>query len=233
MRYPGSKKRFGRQLKSVIESVRTHQTAYLEPFLGGGESFEAIAPLFDRAYGGDIHEDIALMWQAVAQGWEPPIDVSEELYHSLRHQKPSALRGFVGAGCSFGGKWFGGFARGGFNGTNPRNHQNESQRAVVRAAPAFNGAEVRHCSYEDWNPQQDTLVYCDPPYIGTLKYAYHFDHSIFWDVMGEWSANGVTVLVSEGTAPPHWKPIATMSRLNSTALASDRSHCLEHIWVME
>lgn len=230
MRYPGSKRRYRGVLVELIEKVRDGRDIYLEPFLGGGESFEAVAPMFGTAMGGELNEDLAMMWDAVSKGWLPPEHVSETEYAEIRKSEPSALRGFVGTGCSFGGKWFGGYARGGFSGGKPRDHQAESFRAVKRAAPAFAGREVRNCDYREWAVGSGMVVYCDPPYAGTLKYRDDFDHEVFWQTMNEWSDSGAVVVVSEQSAPEGWGPILSLSRLSSTALASQRTSTTEYVF---
>jgi len=232
MRYPGSKTRYVKQLIQVIQDLRGDRDCYVEPFLGGANSFSAIAPLFRYAGAGDAHEDIARMWRAVSKGWLPPESISEEKYRAMRDADPSALRGFVGSGCSFGGKWFGGYARGGFNGDVPRNHQAESFRAIKTQQPSMLGRKIFHRSYDQWNIKPRMVVYCDPPYQNTLKYHTDFDHDKFWSVMNEWSETGALVLISEQTAPDGWEPVLTFSRLSSTALAHDRKSTVEHVWRM-
>ena len=53
------------------------------------------------------------MWQGLQSGWTPPDVITKEEYKYIREHKDEnpALTGFVGFGCSFGGKWFGGLAR--------------------------------------------------------------------------------------------------------------------------
>ena len=112
MRYLGGKSRIAKPILEVILANATERTGvYWEPFIGGGGMASKAAKHFNRCIYSDQDEDLMLMWEALATGWEPPEQVSEEEYKALRHAEPSALRGFVGYGCSFGGKWFGGYAR--------------------------------------------------------------------------------------------------------------------------
>lgn len=235
MRYPGSKARYVKTIVGIIQERRDSREVYIEPFIGGANSFVAIAPLFTVACASDGHEDIALMWDAVSKGWLPPETVSEELYAELKHAKPSPLRGFVGYGCSFGGKWFGGYARGGFNsdGT-PRNHQSESYRAVLKKAPVIMGKSIQHKSFQEWTSiGADTVVYCDPPYFGTLEYKTTMDHVMFWKWAEDAVRNGALVIVSEQTAPKSWVSIHTFQRRSSTALADIRTLTAEHVFIHE
>ena len=47
----------------------------------------------------------------------------------------------------------------------------------------------------------NSIVYCDPPYEGTTKYANDFDHNLFWNWVRNISKQGHTVFVSEYNAP--------------------------------
>ncbi len=237
MRYPGSKARFARAIAGLIEQHRGDRETYLEPFIGGANSFRVVAPTFRVALAGDGQADIAALWQAVAAGWRPPESVTEAEYQAARFWPPGALRGFIGSGCSFGGKWFGGYARGGYMADgSPRNHQAESARAVLAAAPAIRHATIEHRSYESWPVDGGHVVYADPPYAGTLRYAGEsgrFDHEQFWKVAESWADTGAVVLVSEQTAPPGWQPALTFDRRTSVALAADRSMATEHVFMRE
>lgn len=65
-----------------------------------------------RVHASDAHEDLILMWQALMRGeTEPFADVTEAEYSALKTAPPSARRGFVGFGASFGGGWFNGYGR--------------------------------------------------------------------------------------------------------------------------
>ena len=53
------------------------------------------------------------MWRAALRGWVPPTEVSREEYERVKTtQDPDdPLTAFVLFGCSFGGKWCGGYAK--------------------------------------------------------------------------------------------------------------------------
>ena len=173
--------------------------------MGGGAVTQHLAQKFKRVYASDAHEDLMLMWQAVQDGWVPPSNVSLEEYQALRDAEPSALRGFVGFGGSFGGKWFGGYARGGFNadGT-PRNHQDESARSLVKSAGKLHNVTFMQCSYEQFSVPTGSVIYCDPPYADTTGYEMGFDSAKFWQWAERQARAGVLVYVSEYKAPDGW-----------------------------
>ncbi len=203
MQYVGGK---FRSAKYIAEQVRAHrrpdQTRYVEPFLGGGATFSKIAPDFAEASGSDVEPNIVLMWQAAQSGWIPPSDVSEELYASLRHAEPSALRGFVGFG---GGKWFGGYARSRSGAAPNYNYAAGASRSVVKQAAAMRHARIICGDYRELEVLPTDVVYCDPPYAGTTGYTTGaFDSEELWRTAEAWARSGATVLVSEYSAPVGW-----------------------------
>ena len=201
MRYLGGKSKIGKHVANAILTHTTARVRYYEPFLGGGESFRHLAPHFKMTTACDLHEDLVLMWKAVASGWVPP-SIDEATYRSLKESSPSALRGFAGFGCSFGGKWWGGFARG-----EERNYSDESSRNVQKIAALMKNTDLRCCSFVELNPEPGSVVYADPPYANTTGYFRDFDHELFWTTMRMWTDRGVEVFVSEYVAPIGWQPI--------------------------
>ena len=139
MRYLGGKSKIASRIAAVILSTVRERDRYIETCIGGGAVFEVLAPHFARPCAGDVHPDLMLMWQAVARGWVPPTAVTEEQYRSLKNQPSSALRGFVGFGCSFAAKWFATYARDGFGGA-ARNFAEEASCSVVRMRPVLERA---------------------------------------------------------------------------------------------
>jgi DNA adenine methylase len=201
MRYLGGKSKVGKRIANAILAHTKTRSSYYEPFLGGGESFRHIAPHFEKTFASDIHEDLILMWKEAANGWVPP-SIDESTYRTLKDAQTSALRGFAGFGCSFGGKWWGGFARG-----EDRDYSSESSRNICKIAMLMKTTNLRTCSYADLDPEIGSVVYADPPYANTTGYFRGFDHDAFWMKMREWSERGIEVFVSEYVAPSDWKPI--------------------------
>lgn len=136
--------------------------------------------------------------------------VAEELYNQVKADKesyPPELVAFLGYGCSFGGKWFGGYARGGqtSKGT-PRNHAQESLRNVYKLAPKLKGIEFHSGSYKDLDVGEGNVIYCDIPYKDTTKYKSKFNHDEFY----EWAReNGKTnhLYISEYQMPDDFKVV--------------------------
>lgn len=211
MRYLGGKSRLAKDICREILSRTTEREVYIEPFLGGGATFQVIAPNFKFAIGTDIQEDLMLMWQAVLDGsLVLPDHISESDYKELRHAEPSALRGFVGFGMSFGGGFFEGYARKA-RGVDDDSYLRSSERSVLKFRDSLIETRVRlgRKSFDELFPKDGSVVYCDPPYAGTKEYsqASGFDHGRFWSTMDKWAENGAHVFVSEFSAPDHWTPV--------------------------
>lgn len=231
MRYLGGKSKIAKYIVELISSQRGKRTKYVEPFLGGGTVFERAAPLFDISYGSDICEDLILMWQAARDGWVPPVELTLSEWSRLKTAVHSPLRGFAGFGCSFGGVWFGSYAKGG-----NRNYAAESSRAVTRIASKMQGSEILCQPYWDWDAKvdSDTVVYCDPPYAGTSGYkaAGNFDHARFWSVMESWSRRGAAVLVSEYSAPDPWMSTWSMEHKQYLGKKQTRDTMLDQVFML-
>lgn len=194
MRYLGGKSRIAKQIAAYLKSVRQPGQLYIEPFCG---ACWVLQEMENPRQASDVVEDLILLWQALQTDWQPPTQVSEDEYKALRGAAPSALRGFVGFGCSFGGKWFGGYAR-----HYPvSNYAATSARSVNKQRKLLTGVNFCHQSYATLDPI-DALIYCDPPYADTTHYgaAKGFDSVVFWRVVRGWSQHNI-VIVSEYKAP--------------------------------
>jgi len=129
MQYQGGKSRIAKALAGKIRELYPTTTEIWEPFCGGGAVTLELAEVGFRVHASDSHEDLILMWQALMRGETAPFaDVTEAEYAELKTAAPSARRGFVGFGASFGGGWFGGFGRHNY----PAQPYHEAQRSIAR-----------------------------------------------------------------------------------------------------
>lgn len=233
MMYQGGKARIASPLAEILIRAADWRGTYVEPFLGSAAVFHRVAPHYARAIGADAVEDLVLMWREAAAGWVPPEDLSEETYRELRHGEPSALRAFAGFPCSFGGKWFGGYAR---DPKSTRNYARTASRSIRKRAAAMAHAEILRADYRDLDDRigPGVVVYCDPPYADTLAYAGAgaFDSAAFWRTAEEWTARGALVLVSEYAAPEGWREVWSVERHVSTARDNRGAKATDRLFAM-
>lgn len=195
MQYFGGKAKIRKPIQQLIKSLLKSGQTYWEPFCGGLWIAEGINT--NNMICSDIHLDLILLYNEIKNGWIPPEIISEEEYNFYRNEIPSALRAFIGFGCSFGGKFFGGYARSG-----DRNYAKNAKNSLLKKLSCIKKANFVHASYDNFNNNaKNWIIYCDPPYKGTTKFSTgNFDHNKFWDWVRNMSKNNV-VIVSEYEAP--------------------------------
>lgn len=192
MRYFGGKSRLARELSGIINKFQVK--SYHEPFCGVFSVGSLVAA--PQRTASDTQSDLILLLQAVQNGWEGPESISEDEYNNLKQMEPSALRAFVGFGCSNSGKFFGGYARE----STSRNFALNARASLLTLAPRIEGVQFSCQAYLDFNSPVE-LIYCDPPYTGTTGFTSGaFDTSEFWRWVREYSRRSI-ILVSEYTAP--------------------------------
>jgi DNA adenine methylase len=201
MRYLGGKYRLRKKISKVLQDARATGQPYWEPFVGA--AWVLCEMQGTPNWASDICQPLIVMWQALQRGWRPPSEVSEQMYYDIRDNPGEyhlELIGFVGFACSWGGKWFGGYARG-----EGRNFAAEGVRSLEAKLERMPKTTFICGSYDSFRGSFDepALIYCDPPYAGTTGYdaAAPWDATHFWGVVDGWARWGHTVYVSEYTAP--------------------------------
>ena len=175
------------------------------------------------------------MWKALQKGWVPPDFVSEETYKDIRENRdkhPPALVGFVGFGCSYSGKWFGGYARGNDSKGVARNYTLESKKNVMRQVPKLDGVLFVEGSFDQivFLPE-NSIVYCDPPYEGTTKYKDKLDHRKFWQWCREMAVLGHMVFISEYNAPDDFQCVWEKKVNNTLTKDTGSKQCIERLFI--
>ena len=199
----GSKNRIAKHLLPIILEDIMEDQWYVEPFVGGANMIDKV---IGRRIGNDNHFYLIALLQALQAGWVPPTNVSKEMYYRIKanvaNTKPE-LVGFVGFLCSFGGKWWGGYA------ANKKgdNYAERGSRVLVKQAKNLRGVVFTCMNYLDLQLPSNSIIYCDPPYMGTTKYKSDFCHKIFWQWCRDMSKLGHTVFISEYSAPDDFKCI--------------------------
>lgn len=138
-------------------------------------------------YALDSNSYIIAFWNKVQDGWQPPI-ITKEQYDDIKHNPykyAPELIGWAGVGCSYCGKWFGGFANDLVTKEGkPRYYQDEALRHVINQKDKLRSTTFL-CTSDLDKDTFDTVfhescVYIDPPYKGTLKYKDDFNHEQFY-----------------------------------------------------
>jgi DNA adenine methylase len=212
MKYMGSKNRHAKHILPIMLKDRKPGQMYVEPFVGG---FNLIDKVENPRIGADAHEYLITLFKEVQKGWEPPEFVTESKYQEIKkfpNRQFPALVGFVGFGCSYASKWWGGYARNVkkdapnaelLNSTT-KSYCAQSKRNILKQYEAIQGIDIRHSNYQDLDIPPNSIIYCDPPYENTTKYKANkeeFNHQEFFQWCRDKKAQGHTVFVSEYNAP--------------------------------
>jgi DNA adenine methylase len=201
MRYFGGKARIGKEIANFINNNLKENQTYVEPFVGGAWIMYRINNERKRI-GSDLCKPLIDLYCSMQNSWIPPTNVDKELYmKGKKGELDSNLTAFLGFGCSFAGKWYGGFAS-----TEGRNYAMNAKNSLMKKFENLSDVIFLNQDYTQFTDMENCFIYCDPPYGATTKYDYcgHFDTNKFWNIMRKWSEKN-TVIVSEYTAPPDFK----------------------------
>lgn len=210
MQYFGGKQRIAKKLLEIINSYSDNYDKYYEPFVGGGSVLEGAK--YKYRFASDANKYLIAMYKAIQKGWQPPTNLTEEEYDHInnhRNENP-ALTAFVGIGCSYSGKWFGGYSK---NKTG-RNYCLNAYNSIMKQKQKIMSVDFSDGEYDKLVPfPYDSVVYCDPPYAGTTGYSAvgKFDTTAFWNTMRKWSKDNNIVLVSEYSAPDDFECVLAVN----------------------
>lgn len=225
MHYLGGKHRIAKDLSAYLLQ-RLGGRLFVEPFCGALNITAAMEPAGYRV-ATDRNPYLHVLYEAVRRGWQPPEHVDYALWdHHRRVQDPSdPMTAFVGYGCSFGGTWFGAYARN-VRGIEDSAYAGRAKRSLLKKIARCRDARMACVDYRSHRGGPGMLIYCDPPYGGTTGYRAvgKFDSAEFWQVCRDWSRAGAIALVSEYSAPPDFVSVwekSTFSTLDSGATAGE------------
>lgn len=197
MRYQGGKSKIAKSIAAVISAERERESTFLSLFCGSC-AVECKVRGFDNVILNDNHKYLIELYRGLQNGYQLPDDITEQQYKYVKEHKEEdlVLTGFVGFGCSFGGKWFGGYGR-----SKNRNHAGESKRALLRDIGILKNAEFICKDYRDVSLPDNCVIYADPPYNNTTGYGKEkFDSKEFWEYAREISQKHL-MFISEQVAP--------------------------------
>jgi DNA adenine methylase len=235
MKYVGSKNRHARHILPLILSGRLEGQWYVEPFVGG---FNCIDKVSGRRIGSDSNKFLIALFRAVVAGWTPPDSVDYNEYVAIRDNKndfPAHLVGFVGFGCSYSGKWFGGYARGNDTKGVPRNYCSESKRNILSQVDSIKGVDIREGDYFTLEIPDNSIIYCDPPYKNTTSpySGDSIDYEEFWDWVRLQKLRGHRIYVSEYEAPEDFTKIWSREVNNTLNQDTGEKKGLEGLFTLQ
>lgn len=204
MQYTGGKSRIAKQIAAAITPplARGGENHFISLFCGSC-AVESKIRGFSHIVCNDRHPYLIALLNAVKGGYSPPDSVSESEYQFIRQNKDldPALTGFVGFGCSFGGKWFGGYARDKYG----RNYAAQGKQSLLADMSHLMEATFTCSDYRSVKIPPGAVVYADPPYAETTGYSGEkFDSEDFWICARLIAETGHKIYVSEQKAPPGW-----------------------------
>lgn len=198
----GSKARIAKHILPIILKDRKPDQWYVEPFVGGANAIDKVA---GNRIGADSNKYLIAMLQhcEVQLSHDLPSRIYEEDYNHVKNNKDlysDFVVGHIGFNASFGGKWFGGYAR-------PRKLSGYDRdlicgkNSLIKKMNAVRGVKFIHSNYQDLEIPPNSIIYCDPPYEGTTGYKDKFNHAEFWQWCRDKAKEGHQVFISEYNAP--------------------------------
>ena len=206
MKYMGSKRRIAKHILPIMLAERQKDQYWVEPFVGGANIIDKVS---GNRIGNDINKYLISLLKAVQSGWTPPTEISEEFYKEVKENKdkyPEEVVGFVGFLCSFGGRWFEGYARD----KTGCNYADRGNRSLLKQASNIKDVIFECGSYEEMVIPNNSIIYCDPPYANTKSYLKKFDHEKFFEWCRAKRNEGHTVFLSEYSAPEDFECILSI-----------------------
>lgn len=199
MQYFGGKQRISFELSNFINKnyLNGNNRNFYDLFCGSCN----ITVNIDKnrkIYANDKHKYIISMWKELQKGWIPPKNCTKEQYDYVRDNidiKPW-VSGFIGFGCSFSGKWWGGYAKS----TSNRNYCLNAYNSTMKKLAKLRDVSFTCDEYFNVDIKDGSIVYCDIPYKNTTQYSNKecglFNHDNFYKWVQE-NKNNFTILISE------------------------------------
>lgn len=196
MKYCGGKQKISKPLSAFLQQQLKPEQPFVDAFCGSCNIVSKVNAT--QKIANDNHPDLIALWEHVQkEGVEClPDEVSVELYHQAKQGDCEQwLRAFIGFSCSFGGKWFGGYARD----KTGRNYAAEAKRSMIAKIDGTKDTIFYCGDYKDIPLPKQSLIYCDIPYKNTTKFitSSAFNHDEFWRWAYKQVKEGHRVLVSE------------------------------------
>lgn len=228
MVYMGAKTKYAKDIVPILQEYidKNNIQYYIEPFVGGANIIDKIKCA--NKFGYDKSYPLIALHQKARENMQeiPEHGTSEWWYNakdiyrrhegapSIENEMPAWKIGAISFLASFSN---GGFSRGYAKNKGDRDYYNEAYRNLKAQSeqPLYKDINFSWISdYKDINIPNNSLVYCDPPYMNTKPYGYKFEigfnYEEYWEWVRQLSKNNI-VICSEQTFPEDFKIIWTKS----------------------
>jgi DNA adenine methylase len=222
MKYMGSKSRIAKYILPIILQNRTDGQFYVEPMVGGANLIQFVE---GNRIGNDINFYLVSLLKEMQLGFVPPY-LSKSEVNIIKNNKelyPPYIVGWASIGCSYSGKWFGGYA-----GTiitkegKVRDYISEAIKNLKIQSEKINGVKFYSKDYRDIDIPTNSIIYFDPPYKNTEGYRTRFNHIDFYDHCRIRRDQGHNVFVSEYGMPEDFKEVWSI-QLSSSLSSNGKS----------
>ena len=206
MLYMGSKRRIAKHILPIM--LDGHSGTWVEPFVGGGNMIDKVP---GPRIGADVNPEVIKALRFIRDYADRLPQNNQEFTESdyklirLSRSLIGQIGGFAGFAYSYGGKWLGGWRRGG-----NRDYVAEAYRAAIAQQPGLLGVELICSDYKRLYIPDEATVYLDPPYRGTTGYTTSLDYEELYDWARDLSRMGRRVFMSEYEAPPDFTEVWAM-----------------------
>ena len=232
----GGKHHLATEISAIIASARKAEDDFWDLCCGTGNVCAAVTG--GRRFAVDVVPSLVSCLRETAAGrWKPPNELSKETYDDLHARWKldraidDPLVAFAALGCSFGGKWFGGYARRKPGARKlPLTLAAGSAKGLLKKAKNLFDVTFICDLWQNWIDRISGVAYIDPEYANTTKYsaAPRHDPVSFWrsaDALSE----RCRVFVSEYAGPPHWREVAAWPKYKRIA----RGQCVERLFTRD
>lgn len=220
MKYMGGKTRIAKEILPLILADRKEGQYFVEPFCGGCNVTDKV---LGNRIANDCNEYLIAMFEGLMSGEKYPEQISPELHSDVKacfrsgsNKYSLGFIGWVGFMSTYRGTFFGGGYSGipAGNKGRPRDYISEAIRNVMQQVPKLQGVEFRSGDYRNLQIPDESIIYCDPPYMNTTGYSDGINHDEFWQWCRERVYDGHRVYISEYQAPDDFIKVWEKPMLN-------------------
>lgn len=206
----GGKSRIAKQIAKYINNIAFIEGIenYYEPFCGGCAVAEQVN--IKNRYCSDSNKYLIALLNKIKTGIGEYKYVDEDTWMDVRanigtDKYEDWYTGYVGFICSFRCNWFHGYARDYID--KGYSFQLSGYNSLLREQKLLKDIVFSVAEYDDVVIENNSIVYCDAPYIGTSGYMPgKFDFNKYYDWLKEISKNNL-VLISEYSMPHGFKEV--------------------------